>query len=363
MKDKIRVLMVGPDRGVHGGISAMVNTYYEAGLQDRVELKYIGTMKEGSKAGKLIVAVLAYFRFLFSLKDFDIVHVNASSDNSFMRKSFFVRAAKRHGKKIVFHQHGGDFKNYFENQISDRRRKYIRDVLDMADVMLVLTQSWKDYFGTLTDAQKIVVMPNAIITRGFEAGDHLPDSSLMKTHDTDKVLFLGRICRDKGMTELLETIDRIHEKRPKVVLYLGGIFEDTDYVQEVEKRSVYVKYLGWVGGREKKKILDECGILVLPSYYEGLPVTVIEGMLHGCCVVASNVGGIPDIVEDGKDGILVKPKDSADLEKGIMKIIERKIDVDLLLKNGRKKVLEKYSAERIVDRIAGIYHELYSAKK
>ncbi len=363
MKDKIRVLMVGPDRGVHGGISAMVNTYYEAGLQDRVELKYIGTMREGSKAGKLIVAVLAYFRFLFSLKDSDIVHVNASSDNSFLRKAFFVRAAKRHGKKIVFHQHGGDFKNYFENQISDRRRKYIRDVLDMADVMLVLTQSWKDYFGTLTDSGKIVVMPNAIITREFETGDHLSDRSLMKAHDTSKVLFLGRICRDKGMTELLEAIDRIHEKKPEVVLYLGGIFEDADYVQEVEKRSVYIKYLGWVGGREKKKILDECGILVLPSYYEGLPVTVIEGMLHGCCVIASDVGGIPDIVEDGKDGVLIKAKDSVDLERALLRVMTKEIDVDMLVRNGRAKVLEKYSAERVVDRIAGIYRKLYSVKK
>ncbi len=355
--------MVGPDRGVHGGISAMVNTYYKAGLQDRVELKYIGTMKEGSKAGKLVVAVLAYFRFLFSLKDSDIVHVNASSDNSFMRKSFFIRAAKRHGKKIVFHQHGGDFINYFENQISDRRRRYIREVLDMADVMLVLTQSWKDYFGGLTDKSKIVVMPNGILTEGFNDGSFDGSGNSIRPHDTDKVLFLGRICRDKGVGELLEAIDRIHNNRPGVKLYLGGIFEDEDFIKEVEKRSLYVKYLGWVDGQDKKKAFDECGIIAIPSYFEGFGLTVIEGMLNGCCVVASGVGGILEIVEDGKDGILVKPKDSFDLEKGILKIMERKIDVNLMLKNGREKVLEKYSAERIVDSIAGIYHKLYSGKK
>ena len=53
--DKIRVLMVGPDRGVHGGISAVVNNYYEAGLDRKVDLKYIGTMREGSKVKKLLI--------------------------------------------------------------------------------------------------------------------------------------------------------------------------------------------------------------------------------------------------------------------------------------------------------------------
>ncbi len=363
MNDKIRVLMVGPDRGVHGGISAMVNTYYDAGLKDRVELKYIGTMKEGSKAGKLIVAVLAYFRFLFSLKDSDIVHIHASSDSSFMRKSFFVRAAKRHGKKIVFHQHGGDFINYFENQISTKRQRYIRKVLDMADVLLVLTRSWKDFFGRLTDENKIVVMPNGILT-GAVSGGSLDDSCQnIRAHDTDKVLFLGRICKDKGIGELLEAIDRIHIDRPLVKLYLGGIFEDTDYIKEVEKRAPYVKYLGWIDGQNKKKAFDDCGIIAVPSYFEGFGLAVIEGMLNGCCVVASGVGGILEIVEDGKDGILVNPKDSVSLEQGILKIMDRKIDVDLLVKNGREKVLKKYSAERIVDKIVAIYNKLYFAKK
>ena len=368
MNEDIRVLMVGPDRGVHGGISAMVNTYYEAGLQKKVRLKYIGTMKEGSKARKLTVAVLAYFRFLFSLKDFDIVHINASSDNSFMRKSFFVRAAKRHGKKIVLHQHGGDFKNYFENQISQKRRSYIKRILDMADVMLVLTKSWKEYFGGLTDDEKIVVVPNGILTEG-PAAETLGGCGRKEKyagggkHDLNKVLFLGRICRDKGITELLEAMDRIHAVRPSVRLYMGGIFEDREYIHEVEKRSVYVKHLGWVDGDKKRKVFDECGILVLPSYYEGMPVTVIEGMFHGLCIVASNVGGIPEVVEDGSDGILVEPRDAAGLEEGLLKVIEQKIDVDLMIKNGRDKVLDKYSAERIVDRLTAIYKELYSAEK
>ncbi len=366
-KDRIRVLMVGPDRQVHGGISAMVNIYYEAGLADRVQLKYIGTMKEGTKARKLAVAVLAYFEFLSSLRCCDIVHVNASSDNSFMRKSLFVRAAKKRGKKIVFHQHGGDFQNYFENQISEKRRRYIREILDMADVMLVLTDSWKEYFGKLTDKDKIIVMPNGILTEGTSASykgvygsGSAHASGNEAVHDLQKVLFLGRICKDKGVTELLEAMDRIHEKKPSARLYIGGVFEDDSYTAEFEKRSVYVKYLGWVEKEEKDRAFSECGIVAVPSYFEGFGLTVIEGMLRGCCIVASDVGGIPEIVEDGRDGLLVKPKDSVSLEEALLKVMDKEIDVDSMVRGGREKVLEKYSAELIVQRIVEIYEKLYA---
>ena len=80
--------MCGPDRSVHGGISGVVNQYYEAGLDRRVSLTYIGTMKEGSKLRKLFTAAASYLRFVRLLDDCDIVHVNMSSDVSYVRKSF-----------------------------------------------------------------------------------------------------------------------------------------------------------------------------------------------------------------------------------------------------------------------------------
>ena len=111
--EKIKVLMAGPDRSVHGGISGMVNNYYDAGLDGRIQLCYIGTMVEGSKLRKLFQAVKAFARFLAKLPFYQIVHVNMASDASYYRKSFFIRAAKLYGKKIVIHQHGGDFESFY----------------------------------------------------------------------------------------------------------------------------------------------------------------------------------------------------------------------------------------------------------
>ncbi|MBO6196526.1 MAG: glycosyltransferase family 4 protein [Butyrivibrio sp.] len=351
MSDKIKVLMIGPDRGVHGGISALVNSYYEAGLQDSVELKYISTMKEGSKLKKLMIAGLAFVDFMRSLGWCDIVHVNCSSDSSFMRKSFFIRYAKRHGKKVLLHQHGGDFVNYYNNELREKKKRYVRDILDMADEMLVLTDKWREFFGTLTDKSKIHVLPNGVVTAGIDPGQ-------AGAGDVNKILFLGRICKDKGVKELITAAKELHKDNDKVMLFLGGIFEEPDFIKDVEENSTFIKHIGWVSGAEKNRYLDECGIMALPSYFEGFGLSVVEGMLHGCCVVASDVGGIPDIVENETDGLLVAPKDAAALKNAIERVMKDKDLADKLSGNGKKKALEKYSIENIVIQLLSHYREI-----
>lgn len=189
---KYKVLMVGPDRSVHGGISGVVNNYYAAGLDQKIELKYIGTMIEGSKVRKLWRAMKAYMQFLVQLSGYDIVHVNMASDASYVRKSFFIKAAKRAGKKIVIHQHGGDFEGYY-GQLSEKGKKRVKEILSMGDIMLVLAPSWKKFFGTLIDENKIIVFPDCI---------EMPPV-YQKQYGQHKLLFLGRICKEKGVLELL----------------------------------------------------------------------------------------------------------------------------------------------------------------
>ena len=133
----MKVLMLGPDRSVHGGISGVVNNYYEAGLDRKIELRYIGTMVEGSKAGKLCQAVKAYWQFLFALPGYDVVHVNVASDSSYYRKAMFIKTAHFFGKKIVIHQHGGDFEKFYYQDLSDKGRRGVQKVFGMADAFVV----------------------------------------------------------------------------------------------------------------------------------------------------------------------------------------------------------------------------------
>ena len=348
MEKKLRVLMLGPDRGVHGGISAVVNELYSAGLDKKVHLQYIGTMKEGSKMKKLFVAAFAYVRFLFSVGAADVVHVNFSSDSSFLRKSVFIKTAHAFGKKIVLHQHGGDFKTFYGKELSEKGRENVRRTLEMGDVMLVLTKSWKEFFSGITSGDKIRVFPNGIRTQGVE--------ETIASKDYDKILFLGRICKDKGIDELLEAVGNLHKKRDSVKLYLGGIYEESGYKAKVQECSAFTEYLGWVSGSDKDRYLNECGILVLPSYYEGFPVSIIEGMFRRSAVVASCVGGIPDIIDNRENGILIQPKDAKSLENALRELIDNREFAAKLGEAGRKKVIENYSVENNVEELLRIYN-------
>jgi glycosyltransferase involved in cell wall biosynthesis len=174
----------------------------------------------------------------------------------------------------------------------------------------------------------------------------------------NKILFLGRICEAKGVKELLEAGRLLHAENGSIRLYIGGIYEDSWLEDEIKKCSGFAEYIGWVSGKEKDRYLDECGIMAVPSYFEGFGLTVIEGMLHGCCVVASNVGGIPDIIENEVDGLMIPPKDSGALKNALRRVMDDRGLADRLSGNGVRKAVTKYSIEKLTDRLVEMYRSM-----
>ena len=356
--DKLRILMVGPDRSVHGGISAVVNSYYEAGLADMTDLRYIGTMKEGSKPYKLLVALRAYFQFRRELAWADIVHVHVASDNSFRRKSVFIRLAHKLGKRIIIHQHGGDFIRYHDEQVSAVTRAKMDEILNMADYLLVLGQRWKEFFSSIIPEARIRILFNGIKTTRDEAGRYADAA-----HDMNKILFLGRICADKGLNELIDAVTELRLDYPELELMLGGCFEEkTDADRKlrarIESNSDFIHHLGWIDGGKKEKTLLECGIYALPSYYEGFPVSVPEAMYHGCITVATDVGAIPEIIEDHETGLIVKPRDVSSLGAAVRQLLDGTCDTDNMRKKAHHEVASKYSMQEICRSLKSLYDSL-----
>ena len=347
-RDRRKVLMIGPDRSVHGGISGVVNNYYAAGLDRLVDLYYIGTMVEGSKWAKLLCAVKAYFQFLMKLPKYEIVHVNMASDSSYYRKSIFVRTARLFRKKIVIHQHGGNFTEFYEKDLKNAGRKSVRKVLSMGDAFLVLGTAWKDFFGTIIGWDKITILPNAI---------QIP-SPYKKKYGTHKILFLGRLCKEKGIGELLAVMPELREKYADVHLYLGGIWEDQDLRDKARLLEECVTDLGWIDGADKQKYLRECDIFVMPSYFEGQPVSILEAMANACGIVASRTGGIPDMILDNETGIFAVPQDTKSLEEGLLRLLTEPELCRRLGENARRKVEAEFSMEKNMKRLLNVYESI-----
>ncbi len=343
--DKIKVIMIGPDRSVHGGISGVVNNYYEAGLDKKIELCYIGTMVEGNKLRKLFKAAAAYILFWVKAPFYRIVHVNVASDSSYFRKSFFIKAAKLLKKRIVIHQHGGDFENFYYKQLNSRGRKSVQRIFSMADSFLVLSPVAKQFFSGIVEENKIVVFPDSIRI--------LP--AVEKKYGQRRILFLGRLCRAKGIEELLEASEELVKKYPDMKLYLGGIWEEKELKELAARHSSHIVDLGWITGEEKSRYLTESDIFVLPSYFEGQSVSILEAMAYSCAIVASNVGGIPQMIEDEKTGILVLPENVRSLKEGLEKALG---DAEICARmgaNARQKVEEGFSIEKNMEKLLEIY--------
>lgn len=344
----IKVLMIGPARSVHGGISGVVNNYYEAGFDRKVRLRYIGTMVEGGRLRKLIQAGIAWLRFLSALSGCDIVHVNMASDNSYRRKSVFIRTAKLFRKKIVIHQHGGDFETFYRKEQDEKGRERIRRVLGKGDAFLVLAPAWKKFFGEIIGEERITVLPDAIaIPAAYEKA--------YKNHD---VLFLGRLCREKGVGELLSCVPDLVREFPDFHLYLGGIWEDETLRNLSEQDKKHVTWLGWVSGEEKNRWLRRCRILTLPSWFEGQSVSLLEAMANYCGIVAADTGGIPQMIVPEKTGILVPVKDASALREGIACLLREE---DLCKRFGeaaRKKAETEFGIEENMRTLLGIYEKV-----
>lgn len=348
VKRKPKVLMIGPARSVHGGISGVVNNYYDAGLHHKVDLYYIGTMVEGSKGTKLLQAAKAYILFLIKAPGYDIIHVNMASDSSYYRKSVFIETAHFFRKKIVIHQHGGNFEEFYNKELSENGRKRVKKIFSMGDEILVLGPTWKDFFSTIADGRKITVLPDSIRIPG----------PINKQYGLHKILFLGRLCKAKGVGELLTVMPGLRKQYPDVHLYLGGIWEDEQLKEQAAALSECVTDLGWITGEEKKKYLRECDIFVLPSYFEGQSVSILEAMAYSCGIAASETGGIPEMITDEKTGLLVQPQDTETLRTALLRLL---YDPDLcrrLGKEARRKVESEFSIEDNITRLLGIYENL-----
>ena len=345
--NKKRVLMLGPDRSVHGGVSAVVNNYYSAGLDNKIKLRYIGTMVDGSKLKKLFRAFYAYISFLFFLPCYDIIHVNMASDASYYRKKIFIDTAYFFHKKIVIYEHGGNFKAFYKG-MNCRQQDKVKKTLNKADVFIVLSQEWKDFFSDIVTKIQIQIVHNAVPVPAKEK----------RVYADHNILYLGRICADKGMKELLYAIDKVHTEVPDVHLYLAGNYEEKCWKSEVEKRSTYVTCTGWITGSEKEKLMqDTCSVFVLPSYYEGQPMSLMEAMSYGLAPVTSNIGGVTEMMSE-IEGISVPVRDADALYDALLRIIPDTARKTALGKASRLKIINEYSIERTVDSLCRIYGKL-----
>ena len=347
----MKVLMIGAGRDVRGGVSSVVNSYYDAGLDRLCELTYLPTMRDGSKLKKLFVAACARVRFEFLIKNQDILHVHMSADNSFYRKAVFIRKAYKEKKKIIIHMHGSTFDLFYRERCNETQKREVREIFAMADKVIALSDDWKEFLaGEICENSKIEVVYNAV---------KMPEM-YQKDYNNQNMLFLGILGHRKGTYDLLEVLPEIFRKYPKAHIYFGGDGERERAEQLCREKGIAdcVTFLGWVRGTEKERLLKECSIYVLPTYHEGMPMSVLEAMSYGMAVVSTYVGGIPHLIKTGENGLLCEPGDTEGLRGCLAELLENQQLRQQLGRKATEKIKSEFDVAISVQKVVSVYKEM-----
>lgn len=352
----MKVLMIGVDKTSIGGMLTVAENYQNSEAFCReTNLIYTATVIRANKWTKIttFLRVLPGIARTIAKESIDIVHVHMGERGSVFREGLVVWIARRMGVKTVIHMHGATIEAWYK-----RQRKPVQRLSSylfcQADRMLVLGNCWRSFMEQAmngTGGQKIRVLYNAVETP--EKNRYCPDSR--------NILFYGVLVPRKGIDELLQAFRMILDEIPEDVqlTFYGADLENNidqkirDY--HLEGRAAYC---GWLDSEDRERCFSETMLNILPSYYEGLPMTVLESMAYGIPNIATNIAAIPEAVEDRVNGRLVSPgavKELADAMKEL--ILDRSLRMEYS-ENAFETIRTSFSIETHLERLLGIYREL-----
>lgn len=351
-----KVLFVGPQHKDHrGGIAAVLNTY----SKNVSSFNFIPTYPKVKTKGKYASAgifLLALIRINFLLlfqRRIKVVHIHSASRGSFLRKyAVFFIAKFIYKRKVIFHLHSGEFHNFYEHSGS-KIKKRIEHLLSSVDCVICLSSHWQNYLSKKFKISDLRVVKNPIQRVEME-----------KSGDDDKkmieLLFLGNITDKKGIFDLVGALSKSDEDVKKNVrINIGGVGEEDRLMREVEayKGHEYVTYHGWANKEKKHMLLTKSDVFVLPSYYEGLPISILEAMSYGKPIISTNVGGIPEIVKDGENGFLIEPGDKVAMVEKINYFLNNPQAISFM-GNESLQIVEPYYVENVIQNLKEIYTKL-----
>ena len=310
--------MFGSTLSTKGGMVSVVKNYL--GYEDWGEymITYIPTHFDGNKPLMMLHFMARYVQIiLFALfGNYKIAHLHTAERGSFWRKALLAKTMRWFGIKTVMHHHGAEFEEFYA-KCSDAQKKRINKVLETVNINIVLSKRLVGMIKEKAPNANVEVLYNAVATY----------KENLYNVTAKNVLFLGRLGERKGTFDLLECIRRIDNRIDKEVkFYLCG----DGAIEEVKKRIKELKieyriaYVGWIDGEQKREFMKNTMLNVLPSYNEGLPMTILESMAYGIPNISTMIASIPEVITDGENGYLLTPGDVEALENRLSTLIEDK---------------------------------------
>lgn len=353
MRDRA-VLMAGPSRESLGGMATALQSYYAGGLFDAWPIEFVATYDDAGgrrRSGMFLQALMRIVPMLLG-GQVGLLYLNSASRGSFYRKAMLAMFAFALRRPVALHIHSGEFEHFYANECGPLRRWLVRHVLKNCDTVVVLTEGWRRRLAQIAPTARLTTIAYTIPIPATVA----PPAGRRPS----RVVFLGRLRRSKGVFDLLRAAARAREQMPELELVCAGDIDPRERVEleaEVDRLDLArtVRFPGWVSGADKLDLLRSSRALVLPSHAEGLPLCVLEAMAHGVPVVGTRVGGIPEAIRHGVDGLIVERGDVAALADALVEVLG---DEQASLRMGlaaRARCEELYATSVVFDALGGVF--------
>ena len=345
------VLFVGP-QNEKGGIGAVLETYRAV----MTKFRLISTYPSATHINKHLFFLKQFvkiYQLLITDEDIKILHIHCASRGSFMRKSLVALLGNALGKKTIIHVHGGLFQNFYNSSVF--MTFIVRSILRSCDRVICLTADWGKTFSEDLHLTNLSVLLNPVKEYQLQPS-RTPSNSI-------SLLFMGTITENKGIFELVDYLQKNpYYLESKIKLTICGEGESDRLISLINRENSVsnIFFAGWVNGTKKDELISDNDIFILPSFYEGLPMAILEAMSAGKPIISTSVGGIPSVVKPDHNGWLIEPGKINQLDSVLDQIFNKP---SLIANYGLNAFVDakQFHAQAIVSELNGIYNTLMTS--
>ena len=370
-KPNIRVLMLGASLDVKGGMTSVEKLIIENTTLE-LQVRHVPTFDQGSAIHNVIVFIKAVQSLLLAIltKKIDIVHIHFAERGSTLRKSILLFISLVFHQRILIHSHGATYEAFYDG-LPSWLQKLLVSLFSRCTKFIALSKSWEDYYAQTfcLDKNQITVLYNPVAVPAT-----VPDR-LGKKHL--KFVFLGRIGsrggaldlaksvvsfpkQEKGSFELIKAFSELQEldrENAELVLAGNGDLEAANQLIVDLKMQDKITILSWISPEERDELLAGADAFILPSYNEGLPMSMLESMAWGLPVIVTPVGGIPEVITHKENGLLVEPGNKVQLMQAIQDLIKNE-DLRISLGIAARRSVEPLDIKNYMSLLVNIYTEI-----
>lgn len=345
-----------------GGMRTVVESYERDGLFKKWNIRLVHTHDEGSVLKRLKIFTQALIRFVYLIlfKKVALIHNHSAMRGSFWRKNVFSTLARMRGIPVILHLHGSEMEKFYYSQTQWGKNRII-SVLNKADTVMVLSKSWREFVLKIAPEARVQIVYNYV-----SPPLRIQQQTVPASDDIVNILFLGLIGKRKGVYDLVNAVKKIKlDGYQEFKLLIGGNGEVEQLQQLILDNDLKneIIYLGWVSGEAKEEYLRSCDVFILPSYNEGLPMSLLEAMSWGKPVISTRVGGIPELIRDNQDGRIVDAGSVDQISSTLIELIESEDKRRQFGQSARERIEEKFSDKVILPQIDDLYQRIGRGRK